>query len=207
MEILKRVLILFIAAAGFNTLVAQQTDLFDVFERSYILETEGEYAKAIQLLKAEYDEDSYEINIRLGWLHYLAGLFTESMPYYQRCIGLRPLSIEARLGIALPASSMGNWTQVEKYYREVLELDPENSWVNYRMALLYYGREDYQTAFTYIEKVVNHYPFDYDSVVLMGWINFKLGKTREAKVLFTKSLLMRPGDESAQLGLKLIESR
>ena len=203
MDILRRILLAMIILSGMHVL-GQQDRTLNAFEQSYQLETDGEYTQAIQLLKAVYDEDSYEINIRLGWLHYLSGLFSEAMPYYQRCIALKPLSIEARLGIVLPASSMGNWNQVEKYYREVLSLDPENSWVNYRMALLYYGREDYQTAHKYVEKIVNHYPFDYDSVVLMAWINYMMGKTREAKVLFTKSLMMRPGDESATRGLELI---
>ncbi len=94
---------------------------------------------------------------------------------------------------------------MEKYYNEILEIDPENSMVNYRMALLYYGREDYQTAFRYVEKVVNHYPFDYDSVILLAWTNYMMGKSREAKILFNKALLIQPGDESAISGLELIK--
>ena len=203
MDILKR--IIFVAAI-FSWVggIAQDTGkIQDVFTQTYKLETEGEYTQAINLLKTIYDEDSYEVNLRLGWLHYLSGLFSESMPYYEKCILLKPVSIEARLGIVNPAASMGNWTQVEKYYTEILEIDPENSLVNYRMALIYYGREDFQTAFQYIEKVVNHYPFDYDSVVLLAWVNYRLGKMREARVLFDKALLIQPGDESALTGLGL----
>jgi len=157
------------------------------------------------VLKEVYNEDSYEINLRLGWLNYLSGLFTESMPYYQKCIQLKPMSIEARLGIVNPAASVGNWTQVEKAYNEILEIDPENSTVNYRMGVIYYGKEDYNTAFRYLEKVVNHFPFDYDSVIMLAWTNYKLGKFREAKVLFQKALLIRPGDKSAAEGLGLIK--
>jgi len=100
---------------------------------------------------------------------------------------------------------MGNWGQVENHYKQVLEMDAENSWVNYRMGLIYYGREDYQAAIKYFENVVNHYPFDYDSVIMLAWTNFKLGKFREAKVLFSKALLIQPGDESALEGLGLIK--
>jgi tetratricopeptide (TPR) repeat protein len=180
-------------------------ELLDAFTKSYSYENEGEYTKAIAQLKSVYDENSYEINLRLGWLNYLSGLFSESMPYYEKCILLKPLSIEARLGIVYPASSMGNWNQVEKRYKEILEIDPENSLVNYRMGLIFYGREDYQTALKYFEKVVNHYPFDYDSVIMLAWTNYMMGKSREAKVLFQKALLNQPGSESALEGLSLIK--
>jgi tetratricopeptide (TPR) repeat protein len=179
--------------------------LEDIFGQSYSLEKEGEYSKAINLVKTVYAEDSYEINIRLGWLTYLSGNFSDALPYYRKCIQLHPLSIEARLGLALPLSQMGNWTEVETLYKQILEMDPQNSLVNYRMGLLYYGREDYSTAQKYFESVVNHYPFDYDSVIMLAWTDFKLGKYREAKVLFNKALLMEPNDESAQQGLDLIK--
>jgi len=40
---------------------------------------------------------------------------------------------------------------------------------------------------------------------MLAWTNFKLGKFREAKVLFSKALLIQPGDESALEGLGLIK--
>ena len=205
METIKK-LALTILMIGCLQLNAQNNqEVLDAFTKSYSYENEGEYTKAIAQLKNVYDENSYEINLRLGWLNYLSGLFSESMPYYEKCILLKPLSIEARLGIVLPASSMGNWNQVEKRYKEILEIDPENSLVNYRMGLIFYGREDYQTAFNYFEKVVNHYPFDYDSVIMLAWTNYMMGKSREAKVLFQKALLNQPGSESALEGLSLIK--
>jgi len=205
MEILKKVLPVVLLLFGMTVHAQDYKSIEDTFQKSYQLENNGEYSKAINLLKGIYDEESYEINLRLGWLTYLSGLFTESIPYYQKCIQLKPMSIEARLGIVNPAASMGNWSQVEKYYNEILKIDPANSTVNYRMGVIYYGKEDYQTAFKYLEKVVNHYPFDYDSVIMLAWINYKLGKKREAKVLFQKALLIKPGDDSAVEGLGLIQ--
>lgn len=183
----------------------ESTGLEAIFQETYELESSGEYSQAISMLKEVYDEDSYEINIRLGWLTYLSGNFTESIPYYKRCIELKPLSVEARLGLVYPASSMGNWTQVEKAYLEILEIDPQNPLVDYRMGLINYGREDYITAEKYFKKVINFYPFDYDGTLMMAWTELKLGKSREAKVLFQKVLLINPGDESAQEGLELLK--
>jgi len=204
-HLIKRFLL--VSTIFFSILVnaQEETSLEDVFSQTYKLETDGEYSKAIAVMKNIYNEESYEINIRLGWLTYLSGNFSDALPYYRKCIQLRPLSIEARLGLALPLSQMGNWNEVETLYKQILEMDSQNSWVNYRMGLLYYGREDYSTAQKYFELVVNHYPFDYDSVIMLAWTDFKLGKYREAKVLFNKALLMTPGDQSAQQGLDLIK--
>lgn len=205
METIKKLAVAILIIGSLQLTAQNNQAVLEAFTKSYSLENEGEYTKAIAQLKNVYDENSYEINLRLGWLNYLSGLFSESMPYYEKCILLKPLSIEARLGIVLPASSMGNWNQVEKRYREILEIDPENSLVNYRMGLIFYGREDYQAALNYFEKVVNHYPFDYDSVIMLAWTNYMMGKSREAKVLFQKALLNQPGSETALEGLSLIK--
>jgi len=189
-----------------QSLYAQdKSSLSDIFSASYTYETSGEYTKAAEVIKKVYDESSYEINLRLGWLTYKVGLFSESTAYYNKAIDLLPLSIEARLGYVMPASSAGNWDQVVTRYNEVLKLDPNHYTVNYRMGLIYYGRKDYQAAFRYFEKIANLYPFDYDALLMLGWTEYQMGKLREAKVLFGKALLNRPGDASALEGISLIK--
>ena len=175
------------------------------FSKSYEYESRGNFTDAVTTMKSIYQEDSYEINLRLGWVTYLAGLFTESSAYYQKAIKLKPYAIEAKIGFANPASALGNWDQVVTQYNEVLAIDPQNTTVNYRMGSILYGRKDYAKAEKYLEKVVNLYPFDYDSMVLYAWTEYRLGKLREAQVLFNKALLMRPKDASATEGLGLIK--
>jgi len=184
---------------------AQNAAVQEAFKSSYELEKEGEYSKAINALKKVYDDNSYELNLRLGWLHYSSGLFTEAAAYYQKGIDLKPLSIEARLGYVLPTSALGNWEQVLTTYKAILEIDPNHSLTNYRTGLIYYGRQDYKTAERYIEKVLNLYPFDYDSLLMLGWTKYFLGKRNEAKVLFNKVLLYSPEDDSALEGLDLVK--
>ncbi|MDY0343547.1 MAG: tetratricopeptide repeat protein [Lentimicrobium sp.] len=202
---INRFVIISFLALGLNFQAASQGgNLVSAFSRSYTQEANGEYTKAIETLKSEYDESSYELNLRLGWLTYLSGQFTGSIAYYNKAIALRPLSIEARLGFALPSSALGNWSQIITRYNEVLKLDPNHYTVNYRMGSIYYGREDYAAAYKYFELIANLYPFDYDALIMLGWTNFKLGKLREARVLFQKALLNRPDDPSATEGLGLI---
>jgi len=100
---------------------------------------------------------------------------------------------------------MGNWDQVITQYQEILKIDPQNTLANYRMGSIAYGKNDFTTAEKYLEKVVNLYPFDYDSNILFAWTNYKLGKLRESQVLFHKVLLIKPKDSSAMEGLGLIK--
>lgn len=197
------IVLLFIALnCSMTTLASTDTE---AFSRSYSYETAAEYGKAIAEIKSIYKADSYEHNLRLGWLHYLSGLFTESTAYYQKAIQIRKYAIEARFGYVLPAAALGNWDQVANQYVKILEVDPQNTLANYRLGLIYYGREEYGKAMPYFEKVVNLYPFDYDSLIMFAWSNLNLGKMREAKVLFNQVLLLSPKDQSALDGLKRIE--
>ena len=191
----------------FSTLIFAQENLDNVlkaFSQSYTYETKGEYANAIKEMVGVYTSDSYEQNVRLGWLSYEAGKFTESVAYYEKALALKPLSEEARMGIVYPASALGNWDQVLTHYLKILENNPGNTTVNYRIGNIYYERKDYAKAFTYFEKVVNLYPFGYDALLMYAWTNLKLGKNREAKVLFNKVLMLSPSDSSALEGLGLI---
>jgi tetratricopeptide (TPR) repeat protein len=194
--------IIFFSGIAFSQ---NQALLEEAFKNSYTYETNAEYSKSIEVIKKVYDESSYEINLRLGWLNYQAGLFTESIAFYNKAILLMPMSVEARLGFVMPAAALGNWTQVIGRYNEILKIDPNNYTVNYRMGSIYYGKQDYQTAYKYFEKIANLYPFDYDALYMFGWTNYKMGKMREAKVLFGKALLNKPGDSSAKEGYDLIK--
>lgn len=205
MEFLKKLSIILIILVLSNHVFAQTESVSKIFEESYALEKNGEYKKAIEKIQTVYDADSYEINLRLGWLNYYAGFFTQSTTYYQKAIDLMPYSIEAKLGLINPLAALGNWNIVVKTYEKILELDPMNSTANYRLGSIYYGRKDYNAAFKYYEKLVNSYPFDYDSTLMFAWTNYMLGKNREAKILFNKVLLISPNDISATEGLGLIK--
>lgn len=184
---------------------AQSEEMISAFSESYSLEAVGNFAKAIQELDQVYDESSYELNLRLGWLYYNMGNYFESRNKYEKAVNLMPYATEAKLGYVLPLSAMGNWDEVVKTYEKILEIDPQNSLVNYRMGAIFYERKQYEKALKYGEKTVNQYPFDYDSVILLAWIHYQMGSIREAEVLFKKSMLIKPKNASAEYGLSQIK--
>ena len=205
MGILKNITLTLVLSGFISVLSAQTSTEIEAFSKSYTQETNGEYSKAIQELKQVYTESSYPINLRLAWLSYSAGLFTESMAYYSKAITIMPYSVEARLGMVYPAGAIGNWTLVVNTYKNIIEIDAKNYTANYKLASIFYGRKEYSAATKYLETIVNLYPFDYSSTILYAWNNYQLGKTREAKLLFNKTLMLSPNDASANEGLKLIE--
>ena len=196
-----------ITVLGLTPLYAnsQNDSLLESFTQSYYYEKVGNYNSAISSIKKVYQADSYECNLRLGWLTYNAGLYQESMSFYQKAIDLMPISIQARLGYVYPAAAFGNMTSVITQYKKILEIDPQNTVANYKLGYIYYDKKDFQTAFKYFEKLVNLYPFDYDGLLMYAWTNLQLGKSREATVLFKKVLLLSPGDQSATSGLALLK--
>lgn len=199
----KFISILLLLVTALSIQAQNEKRLQEAFSASYKHETDGDYTKAADVLRKAYNDSSYELNLRLGWLTYLNGSFTESAAYYNKAIQLMPLSIEARLGFVLPASAMGNWDHVIARYNEILKIDPNHYLTNYRLGLIYYYREDYQTAFKYFERIANMYPFDYDAIHMFAWVHLRQGKKKEAGTLFNRALLIRPNDSSSIEGLKL----
>ncbi|MBS0001051.1 MAG: tetratricopeptide repeat protein [Cyclobacteriaceae bacterium] len=196
----------FLIIALFPLIVNGQSDeIIKAFSESYSLEAVGNFAKAIQEIDRVYDENYYEMNLRLGWLYYNLGNYFESKNKYEKAVNQMPYAIEAKLGYVLPVSAMGNWDEVVKTYEKILEIDPQNSLVNYRMGAIFYERKQYEKALNFCEKTVNLYPFDYDSVILLAWIHYQKGDLREAGVLFKKSMLIKSNNASAEYGLSLIK--
>lgn len=207
MEFLKKSTVFFVFLIVVNAAFSQvnQEALQAAFSRSYALEKNGDFTGSMDPLKKVYDESSYELNLRLGWLNYNAGLFDESIIFYNRAQKLKSYSEEARFGLILPMAALGKWNDVIKIYDAILEVSPNNSVALYRLGLVYYGRKDYTRANTLFKKVVDLYPFGYDGLLMLGWTSYFQGNTGQAKVLFNKVNLYNPGDKSANEGLSLIK--
>lgn len=201
MKTISKIIILVAIVFQSMTVFSQSGDLQKAFVESYTQEYNKKYTEAIASLIKVYNEKSYEINLRLGWLNYINGNYPQSQSYYQKAINLKSYSIEAKLGMVKPLSALESWDKVLQQYEEILKIDPQNANTNYWAGIIYYNRKKYEAAAKFFEKGVNLYPFDYDSNHMLAWTYLNLGRTPEAKVLFKKALLSHPGDASATDGL------
>jgi tetratricopeptide (TPR) repeat protein len=206
MEFLRIKIILLILMITFFSGKAQvnQETLEQAFTRSYQLENSKDFLAAANELNKVYDQTSYEINLRMGWLFYNAGQFDESVTYYSRAQQLKPYSEEARFGLILPKAALGRWDEVIELYDQILEIHPNNTVAMYRLGLIYYERKNYDKALPLFKKVVDLYPFGYDGLLMLAWTTYFTGNYNQARILFNKVKLYNPGDASANEGLQLI---
>jgi tetratricopeptide (TPR) repeat protein len=184
-----------------QTEIAQQK----AFSASYVAESKYNYTEAINQINNVYVEQSYEMNLRLGWLNYLTKNYTNSIKFYEKATTLKPYAIEAKFGLVKPQAVLESWDKVIKQYESILSIDPQNTTANYYLGYTLYNRKQYEAASKHFEKVVNLYPFDYQNSVMLAWTYLRLGKNNEAKILFNKVLMVSPNDASALEGLALIK--
>ena len=206
MEILNKRLVFVFACMTLSFCILSQSDVAvrEALKKSYDSEYQLKYQKAIEDLQGVYEPTSYELNLRIAWLSYKVGKYSESVNYYKKAIAKMPLSIEAKLGVVYPLGALEKWDQVVDNYLAIVKIDVFNATANYRLALIYYNRGDYGNSWKYLQKYVNLYPFDYDGNSLAGWIKYSVGKKEEAFVFFKKALMVNPYDTSFNkvLGIK-----
>ena len=193
-----------ITVISFNA-SAQNKELQAAFSKSYDSEYAKKYDAAIASINSVYSANSYEVNLRLGWLNYSAGKYKESLPFYQKAIELMPAATEPKWAIINPYTKLENWNEIEKMYLAILKLDPKNSSANYYLGLIYYYRKDYVSAKKHFDISLNLYPFDYNNMLMSAWTNYFLGNKNEAVILFNKTLMYSPNDKSALEGLSQIK--
>lgn len=195
--------IMMLLSAG-SGLAQQEVALQKAFSDSYSAEADKRYGEAIAALGKGCDEKSYECNLRLGWLHYLNRDYARSQQHYQKAVTLKPYAVEAKLGLLKPLTALESWDKVLQTYEDILKVDPQNQTANYWAGVIHYNRRKYEQAARCFEKVVNLYPFDYDGNHMLAWTYLNLGRSAEARILFNKAMLNRPGDASCKDGLSKI---
>lgn len=202
MEILKKT---FIAAFLILLVIRLQAQtnvvLQKAFHNSYADEQNKNYIAAINDIYPYLSDNSYEVNIRLGWLHYLNKNYTASQSYYQKAISIKPGAIEAKFGYVKPLSFLQSWDKVLEQYLAILRIDPQNAQANYWAGVIYYNRKQYDAAIRCFKVVVTLYPFDYDGNHMLAWSSLMTGKKAEAKPLFERALIIKPADASSTDGL------
>ncbi|HLP71461.1 MAG TPA: tetratricopeptide repeat protein [Bacteroidales bacterium] len=175
------------------------------FAESYKSEVTGNYVMSVSNIRSVYQADNYNMNARLGWLLFLARQYTESVNYYEKAIKLKPYVLEARFGLIKALNALESWDKVKEQYESILKIDGQNTTALYWLGVLLYNRKDYDSASRNFEKIVNLYPMDYGSVIMLAWTRYYQGRRADAKILFNQALLLSPEDPSAKSGLNLLK--
>ena len=202
MGVLKKIFFITIFVTCAVKLRAQTNAVLQrAFHNSYADENNKNYTAAINDIYPCYNENNYEINIRLGWLNYLNKNYNASQVYYQRAINIKPGSVEAKFGYVKPLYFLQNWDKVLEQYIDIIKIDPQNTQANYWAGIIYYNRKQYEAAIRCFRMVVTLYPFDYDGNHMLAWSYLMVGKKSDAASYFEKALLIKPDDASSLDGL------
>jgi tetratricopeptide (TPR) repeat protein len=201
---MKRLALLFITFAIAQISFGQE-QIINAFKNSYTAEAKQNYSAAIKSLQNVYNENSYEINLRLGWLEYMSGNFKQSEAYYNKAIRLMPYAIEPKMGLIYPLFAEGKTSNVISLYQEILKINPYYYKALYNLGNIYYSQGKYTEALSLFKKLADMYPFDHDALLMYAWTNYKLKKNKDAKILFIKVLENNPNDKSAKQGLNLVK--
>ncbi|TGE24985.1 tetratricopeptide repeat protein [Hymenobacter aquaticus] len=180
---------------------AAAQDQSAAFAASYAAEAKADYPGAITALRTGYS-GTYEQNLRLGWLYFLAKNYTTASSYYQKAVEQRPYALEPKFGLIKPLNALNQVAQMQSAYLSILKIDPQNTQANYWVGVILLNQKAYDKAARYFERVVNLYPFDYDANLSLAWCYLNMGRKTDARVLYTKALLIRPNDPTATAGLK-----
>lgn len=180
-----------------------------IYQQSYNEEAKGNYGEAILVLqRAERAGDSgYLLHLRMGWLHYLAGKYPESINSYRKAIIKNKDSIEAKLGLMLPLMAYGKWADAEKIGEEIVAADKLSYLGNSRLAYIYYNLKLYKDAESYYRKLLTYYPGDLEMMAGLGWSLLKQGKNEAAEKTLGEVLRYAPNHVSANAGMQLIRGK
>ena len=191
-------------AAGALPLRLAAAGLTEALNASYAAEAKKDIPAALRAVKEIENQEAgnYIIQLRLGWLYYLSGLYNESVDYYKKAAQLSPQAVEPLMGMTYPLGAAGKNDDLLRAYQRVLGIDPHNYTALSRLAWLTYLKKDYAKAADAYRKLVDLYPTDVEMLLGLGYSLKMSGKTSDAQAYFNKALLLSPKNPRALEGLK-----
>jgi tetratricopeptide (TPR) repeat protein len=141
---------------------AQTNSWVAAFSKSYEAEARKEMEQAIKPLLDVYENTSYEMNLRLGWLYYKQGDYKKSIEFYSQAKSLKPLAIEPLAGLIYPYAGLNNTQMLLDLYNQILNIDPLDINSNYQLGFIQYNNNAKEKAKNYFEKIIQLYPSGYE---------------------------------------------
>ena len=184
------------------------TEIKEAYQRSYIYEKSGDYTDAIKALMPVYKSypNGYTVNLRLGWLYYLAGRYADSEYHYKKALQAIPTSVEAVLGLMLPLMAQDRWSQVESLAYRILKTDYYNYYGNLRLSIALRHEKKFTMAEAVDRKMLTLYPTDINFLNELALSLLGEGKKLYAKTIFENVLILDPENVVAKEYLEKLTS-
>ncbi|MEJ2540247.1 MAG: hypothetical protein P8188_09785, partial [Gemmatimonadota bacterium] len=175
-------------------------DVAGAYARSFTYERTQAYDDAIRALAPVYDAvpNGYTVNLRMGWLFYLNGNYSNSITHYEVAEAAAPGALEPRLGHLLPLLAQERWADAEALGYQVVSADHFSYYGNLRLAIALRMQGKLDAAYQVALKMITAYPTDVLHLVEFARIVDARGDAPEAARLFREILILDPENEAAR---------
>lgn len=183
--------------------VQVRADAPQVWQRSYVLEAQGEHAAALAALNElpVKDRTSYLFLVRRAWLLHLSGRSQEAVGAYRQAIEAAPKAVEPRVGILAPLMILRRFQDAEAEARAALGLDEDNHTASRSLAWALYNLGRFDDAERVYRRILTLHPSDLDMRAGVGWCLLRRGRPEDAESEFREVLRFAPENATARAGL------
>ncbi len=173
--------------------------------RAQVIAKRGEVANARKMLhevSTSGEREESQIVLAEGQILRDANQLQESLNVLKAGLERFPANTDLLYDYAMVAEKSGRWDTMESALRKLMELAPDNQ---HAYNALGYSLAERNTrleeAYTLVDKALKLAPDDPFIMDSMGWVQFKLGRLKEAEHLLRSAYALRPDVEiAAHLG-------
>ncbi|MBA4019740.1 MAG: hypothetical protein C0483_21455 [Pirellula sp.] len=177
----------------------------DALVKSYEAERSQQYDEAVTALLSARKQ-TYLVNMRLGWLHYLRGDYASSKQFYQAAMRMAPKSVEPRLGYTLPLMAEQKWQEVEAVCKTILGNDAHQYTAALRLTTALRIQGKFRPARDLNAGMLELYPTDVSFLAEQLVCSAAL-KQLDVKQLIEAILALDPENATAKAYLPTVASR
>jgi tetratricopeptide (TPR) repeat protein len=172
---------------------------------SYRFESDGDWPHAVeaQRLVAQRKPQDYFATLRLGYLEYKAGRYSEAAADYEVAVHLAPNALDAKLGLLLARIAEKSYPAALETAEAILARDPRNYLARSRKAWALYESQKFREAVAAYSSVLDDYPGDIEMRLGRAYALFGAKRPVESEMEFREVLQRVPSERRARLALGL----
>jgi len=175
-----------------------------LWSSSFKAEGDKDYDRALsdvaKIMRITGDETNTYANLRLGWLYYLKGDYTQAREAYRVAAKSSPGAVSPLFGLINCDVANKKPDDAIASAKKLLDLDPLNFTANKTLGGLYYQKRDFESAAVYYQILSVTYPENLEMANNLAWCYLKMGNRDLAKSIFSNVLAILPLYEAANLG-------
>ncbi|EIJ42595.1 ChAPs (Chs5p-Arf1p-binding proteins) [Beggiatoa alba B18LD] len=170
-----------------------------------VLSEQGNLNAAVEYLRnvpTEQEEDSLQLLRFEAELYAEKERYQDAMATYNRVVALAPTNTDSLYQRGMLAIKMNDLVQMEKDFRQIIELDPENAHAYNSLGFTLADHTNrYEEAYELIKKALNLSPNSHYILDSHGWVLYRLGRYPEAIAELRKAQQQKDDPEiAAHLG-------